>query len=59
MAISIPVTLYLAAIEFNVFVFVIWLMFTVCLLIFVLGNHLDSKIISSENSQGTVYRLDS
>ena len=55
MAISIPVTLYLATIEFNVFVFVIWLMFTVCLLIFALGNHLDSKITSSENLPGTVY----
>ena len=59
MAISIPVTLYLATIEFNEFVFVIWLMFTVCLLIFALGNHLDSKIISSENIQGTLYRLHS
>ena len=60
MATLIPVTLYLATIEFNVFVFVIWIMFTVCLLIFALGNHLDSKIISSENLPGTVYKyLDS
>ena len=55
MATLIPVTLYLATIEFNVFVFVIWIMFTVCLLIFALGNYLDSKITSSENLPGTVY----
>ena len=60
MAIIIPVTLYLATIEFNVFVFVIWIMVTVCMLIFALGNYMDSKIISSENLPGTVYKyLDS
>ena len=59
-AILIPVTLYLATIEFNVFVFVIWLMVTVCLLIFALGNYLDSKITSSQNLPGTLYNyLDS
>jgi hypothetical protein len=57
MALSIPVTLYLATIEFNVFLFMIWLMFTVCLLIFALGNYLDSKITSSENLPGTVYGI--
>ena len=60
MATLIPVTLYLVTIEFNAFVFVIWIMFTVCLLIFALGNHLDSKITSSQNLPGTVYiNLDS